>query len=72
MYYFVSGFTSKVAGTEIGRHRPVPTFSTCFGEPFLPLDPSVYAGMLADKVARPGQRSIWSTPAGAGNSGQSA
>ena len=41
MYYFVSGFTSKVAGTEIGVTEPVPTFSTCFGEPFLPLDPSV-------------------------------
>ena len=50
MYYFVSGFTSKVAGTEIGIKEPVPTFSTCFGEPFLPLDPSVYARMLAEKV----------------------
>jgi len=54
MYYFVSGFTSKVAGTEIGVVEPVPTFSTCFGEPFLPLDPSVYAGMLADKVEKSG------------------
>ena len=54
MYYFVSGFTSKVAGTEIGITEPVPTFSTCFGEPFLPLDPSVYAGMLADKVEKSG------------------
>ena len=48
MDYFVSGFTSKVAGTEIGVTEPVPTFSTCFGEPFLPLDPSVYAALLAD------------------------
>ena len=54
MYYFVSGFTSKLAGTEIGITSPVPTFSTCFGEPFLPLDPSVYAAMLADKVEKSG------------------
>ena len=54
MYYFVSGFTSKVAGTEIGIEEPVPTFSTCFGAPFLPLDPSVYAKMLAEKVERSG------------------
>ena len=52
MYYFVSGFTSKLAGTEIGITSPVPTFSTCFGEPFLPLDPSVYADMLAEKVEK--------------------
>ena len=56
MYYFVSGFTSKVAGTEIGVTEPVPTFSTCFGEPFLPLDPSVYAAMLADKVEKSGAK----------------
>ena len=54
MYYFVSGFTSKVAGTEIGIEEPVPTFSTCFGAPFLPLDPSVYAKMLAEKVEHSG------------------
>jgi len=54
MYYFVSGFTSKLAGTEIGITSPVPTFSTCFGEPFLPLDPSVYADMLAEKVEKSG------------------
>ena len=54
MYYFVSGFTSKLAGTEIGVKEPVPTFSTCFGEPFLPLDPSVYASMLAEKVEKAG------------------
>jgi len=56
MYYFVSGFTSKVAGTEIGVTEPVPTFSTCFGEPFLPLDPSVYASMLAEKVEKAGAK----------------
>lgn len=54
MYYFVSGFTSKLAGTEIGVKEPVPTFSTCFGEPFLPLDPSIYASMLAEKVEKAG------------------
>ena len=52
--YFVSGFTSKLAGTEIGVKEPVPTFSTCFGEPFLPLDPSIYAAMLAEKVEKSG------------------
>ena len=56
MYYFVSGFTSKVAGTEIGVTEPVPTFSTCFGEPFMPLDPSVYAKMLEEKVIKAGTR----------------
>ncbi len=54
MYYFLSGYTSKLAGTEIGVTSPVPTFSTCFGEPFLPLDPSVYAKMLAEKVEKAG------------------
>ena len=54
MYYFVSGFTSKLAGTERGITSPVPTFSTCFGAPFLPLDPSVYAKMLAEKVEKSG------------------
>ncbi len=48
-YYFMSGFTSKLAGTEIGIKEPVPTFSTCFGEPFLPLDPALYAKMLMEK-----------------------
>ncbi|MGE4353085.1 MAG: phosphoenolpyruvate carboxykinase (ATP) [Oscillospiraceae bacterium] len=54
MYYFVSGFTSKLAGTERGINSPVPTFSTCFGEPFLPLDPSLYAQMLSEKVEKSG------------------
>ena len=56
MYYFVSGFTSKLAGTERGITSPVPTFSTCFGAPFMPLDPSVYAKMLAEKVAKSGAK----------------
>lgn len=50
MYYFVSGYTAKVAGTERGITEPQATFSTCFGEPFLPLDPSIYAAMLEEKV----------------------
>ncbi|MGI6028219.1 MAG: phosphoenolpyruvate carboxykinase (ATP) [Candidatus Heteroscillospira sp.] len=54
MYYFVSGFTSKLAGTERGITSPVPTFSTCFGAPFLPLDPSIYAEMLSEKVEKSG------------------
>lgn len=54
MYYFMSGFTSKVAGTEIGVTEPVPTFSTCFGEPFMPLDSTIYAKMLAEKAAKSG------------------
>ncbi len=54
MYYFVSGYTAKVAGTERGITEPQATFSTCFGEPFLPLDPSIYASMLEDKVVKGG------------------
>jgi phosphoenolpyruvate carboxykinase (ATP) len=50
-YWFLSGFTAKLAGTEIGVTEPQPTFSTCFGAPFLPQRPAVYAAMLADKLA---------------------
>lgn len=50
MYHFISGYTAKVAGTEMGIVDPVPTFSACFGEAFLPLHPSVYAEMLAKKM----------------------
>jgi phosphoenolpyruvate carboxykinase (ATP) len=50
MYHFVTGFTSKVAGTEQGITEPVPTFSTLFGEPFMPLDPHVYADMLGERI----------------------
>lgn len=49
-YHFVSGYTSKLAGTERGITEPQTTFSTCFGAPFLPLHPSVYADMLGKKV----------------------
>ncbi len=49
-YHFVSGYTSKLAGTERGIKEPQTTFSTCFGAPFLPLHPSVYADMLGKKI----------------------
>ena len=49
-YHFLSGFTSKVAGTEAGVKEPRPTFSTCFGAPFMPRDPIVYASMLRDRL----------------------
>eukprot|EP00475_Leptophrys_vorax_P034341 TRINITY_DN552_c0_g1_i1.p1 TRINITY_DN552_c0_g1~~TRINITY_DN552_c0_g1_i1.p1 ORF type:complete len:556 (-),score=160.82 TRINITY_DN552_c0_g1_i1:51-1718(-) len=50
MYHFVNGYTSKVAGTELGVKEPETTFSTCFGEPFMVFDPVVYAKLLADRV----------------------
>ncbi|PIT02832.1 phosphoenolpyruvate carboxykinase [ATP] [Bradyrhizobium nitroreducens] len=53
MYHFLSGYTAKVAGTERGLgNEPQPEFSTCFGSPFLPLDPSVYGNMLRDLIAQ--------------------
>jgi phosphoenolpyruvate carboxykinase (ATP) len=51
MYHFLSGYTAKVAGTEKGVTEPSATFSTCFGAPFLPLNPNVYARMLGDRIA---------------------
>ena len=50
MYHFITGFTSKVAGTEKGITTPVPTFSTLFGEPFMPMSPLVYADMLGKRL----------------------
>jgi phosphoenolpyruvate carboxykinase (ATP) len=50
MFYFLSGFTSKLAGTEIGVTEPQPTFSACFGAPFLPQPPAVYARLLGEKL----------------------
>jgi phosphoenolpyruvate carboxykinase (ATP) len=52
MYYFLSGYTSKLGGTEKGIKEPQSTFSTCFGAPFLPLFPRVYADLLGEKIAR--------------------
>ena len=50
MYQFISGYTAKVAGTELGVTEPKPTFSACFGAPFLPLHPGKYAKMLGEKM----------------------
>ena len=49
-YHFISGYTSKLAGTEAGVDEPVPSFSACFGAPFMPLHPTVYAKMLIKKM----------------------
>ena len=54
MYHFLSGFTSKVAGTETGLTEPEPTFSTCFGAPFMTRRPEVYGNLLRDKIAESG------------------
>lgn len=52
MYHFLSGYTSKLAGTERGITEPEATFSACFGEPFLPLSPAKYAEMLGEKITK--------------------
>jgi phosphoenolpyruvate carboxykinase (ATP) len=59
MFYFLSGYTAKVAGTEIGVTEPQATFSTCFGSPFLPQDPSVYARMLGEKLDAHPHATVW-------------
>ncbi len=59
MYWFLSGFTSKLAGTEIGVKEPQPTFSACFGAPFLPQPPSVYAHLLGEKLDAHPHVSVW-------------
>ncbi len=58
MYHFISGYTAKVAGTEVGVKDPEATFSPCFGGPFLVWHPTKYAGMLADKLRKHGA-STW-------------
>jgi phosphoenolpyruvate carboxykinase (ATP) len=58
LYWFLSGFTAKLAGTEIGVKEPQPTFSACFGAPFLPQPPSVYAHLLGEKLDRHGA-TVW-------------
>ena len=50
MYHFITGYTAKVAGTEVGIKDPEETFSACFGQAFLPLHPFVYADLLAKKM----------------------
>jgi phosphoenolpyruvate carboxykinase (ATP) len=59
MYWFLSGFTAKLAGTEIGVTEPQPTFSACFGAPFLPQPPSVYARMLGEKLDKHPHVAVW-------------
>jgi phosphoenolpyruvate carboxykinase (ATP) len=56
-YWFLSGYTAKVAGTEVGIKDPEPTFSACFGAAFLSLHPTVYATMLAEKMKQYNSRS---------------
>ena len=58
MYHFLSGYTAKVAGTERGVTEPVATFSACFGAPFLPRHPGVYAEMLGEKLREQGA-AVW-------------
>jgi phosphoenolpyruvate carboxykinase (ATP) len=59
MFYFLSGYTAKVAGTEIGVTEPQATFSTCFGAPFLPQPPAVYARMLGEKLDAHQDATVW-------------
>ncbi|MFH0896077.1 MAG: phosphoenolpyruvate carboxykinase (ATP) [Bacteroidota bacterium] len=58
MYYFLSGYTAKVAGTERGIKEPVPTFSSCFGAAFLTLHPTEYAHLLAKKMEKHGSKAF--------------
>ncbi len=58
MYHFISGYTAKVAGTEEGVDEPKPVFSACFGAPFMPLHPTVYANLLGEKMKK-NKVNIW-------------
>ncbi len=57
-YHFISGYTAKVAGTEAGVKEPIPSFSACFGAPFMPLHPTKYAEMLSKKMKEAGVN-VW-------------
>ena len=54
MYHFLSGYTARVAGTEIGVTEPEATFSTCFGAPFMPRHPSIYGNLLKERINKGG------------------
>jgi phosphoenolpyruvate carboxykinase (ATP) len=58
MYHYISGYTAKVAGTEVGVKEPTATFSSCFGGPFLVWHPNKYAELLAAKMKQHGTR-VW-------------
>ena len=59
MYHFISGYTSKIAGTETGINEPQATFSACFGVAFLPLNPIIYATMLGKKLKKDKNIKVW-------------
>ncbi|MVZ62617.1 phosphoenolpyruvate carboxykinase (ATP) [Sphingobacterium humi] len=59
MYYFINGYTSKIAGTEAGITTPQATFSACFGQAFLPLHPSTYADLLGKKLQEHEDIQVW-------------
>lgn len=59
MYHFISGYTAKVAGTEMGITEPTTTFSACFGKAFLPLHPAKYAGLLGRKLKENPEIRVW-------------
>ncbi|MFC2026139.1 phosphoenolpyruvate carboxykinase (ATP) [Chloroflexota bacterium] len=58
MFYFITGYTSKLGGTEKGVTEPLATFSTCFGAPFLPLNPTIYTKLLGEKITKHNTR-VW-------------
>ena len=68
MYHFISGYTAKVAGTEMGVTEPQATFSPCFGGPFLVWHPSKYAELLAEKMRKHNAR-VWLVNTGWGGGG---
>jgi phosphoenolpyruvate carboxykinase (ATP) len=59
LFYFLSGFTAKLAGTEIGVTEPQPTFSACFGAPFLPQPPAVYVDLLGERLSQHPHAGVW-------------
>ena len=59
MYYFINGYTAKVAGTEMGVSKPTATFSACFGQAFMPLHPMEYAELLRDRLKKNPDTKVW-------------